>query len=42
MKESIKFYRWMLENDTQENCEKYINHSDEDMFQVFKEQTNDQ
>ena len=41
MEESIKFYRWMLENDTQENCEKYINHSDEDMYQVFKEQTND-
>jgi hypothetical protein len=38
MKEAIEFYRWMLENDTLENCEEFINHSDEDMFRVFKQQ----
>ena len=38
MKEAIEFYRWMFENDTPENCDRFINHSDEDMFRVFKQQ----
>jgi hypothetical protein len=42
MVESIKFHNWMIENDTQENAEKYCGFSDEDMYHVFKEQTNEQ
>jgi len=38
MKEAIEFYRWMFENDTPENRDRFINHSDEDMFRVFKQQ----
>ena len=42
MIESIKFHNWMMENDTQENAEKYCGFSDEDMYYVFKEQINEQ
>ena len=38
MKEAIKFYRWMLENDYKVE---YLNFSDEDMYIKFKEDTND-
>ena len=39
MGESIKFHNWMIENDTQENAEKYCGFSDEDMFEEFKRQS---
>ena len=42
-KEAIEFYRWMMENDTVENAEKYFHWSDEDMFNEFlktKQQNN--
>ena len=42
MKEAIEFYQWMMKNDTPENCDRFVNHSDEDMFRVFKGQTNEQ
>lgn len=42
MEESIKFHNWMIENDTLENAERYCGFSDEDMYHVFKEQTNEQ
>lgn len=32
---SIKFYDWMKKNDTIENAEKYVNHTDIDMFKIF-------
>lgn len=34
---SIKFYKWMLENDTQDNADEWCNYSDEDMFNYFIE-----
>ena len=42
MEEAIKFYNWMRENDTQDNADRYCGFSDEDMFNVFKEQANEQ
>ena len=36
---AIKFHLWMLENDTPENAEIYFNFTDEDMMNVFKQQT---
>lgn len=36
MKEqAIAFHKWMRENDTQENAEKYFHFTDEDMFIEF-------
>ena len=29
MKEAIEFYQWMMKNDTPENCDRFVNHSDE-------------
>jgi len=42
MEEAVKFYNWMRENDTQDNADRYCGFSDEDMFNVFKEQIDDQ
>jgi len=33
----IRFYKWMKENDTFENAEKYFHYSDEDMLNEFKQ-----
>ena len=33
----IGFYKWMKENDTKENAEKYFHYSDEDMLNEFKQ-----
>jgi hypothetical protein len=33
---AIEFYRWMMENDTMENAEKWFGYSDEDMLQAYK------
>jgi len=38
MEEAIKFYHWMIENNTLENAEKYFHYSDEDMYNEFKKQ----
>jgi hypothetical protein len=32
----IEFYKWMKENDTEENAEKYFHYSDKDMLNEFK------
>ena len=32
---AITFHKWMQINDTEQNAEKYANHSDEDMFDEF-------
>ena len=32
---AITFHQWMQINDTEQNAEKYANHSDEDMFDEF-------
>jgi len=36
---AIKFHLWMLANDTQENAEQFFGFTDEDMMNVFKQQT---
>ena len=33
---AIEFHRWMLNNDTQENAEKWFHYADEDMLNAFK------
>ena len=35
---AIKFHRWMLENDTEQNAETYFHYSDEDMWNEFLKQ----
>lgn len=35
---AIEFHRWMINNDTQENAEKWFHYTDEDMLNVFKEE----
>ena len=37
--EAIEFHRWMMENDTVDNADKYFHWSDEDMFNEFLRQT---
>jgi hypothetical protein len=37
-KDMIEFANWLRKEDTEENAEKYCNHSDSDMLQVFKDQ----
>jgi len=32
---SISFHKWMIENNTQENADKYFHYSDEDMYKEF-------
>ena len=32
---AITFHKWMQINDTEQNAEKYVNYSDEDMFDEF-------
>ena len=35
---ALGFYRWMLENDTIENAEKWFGYSDEDMLGAYKQE----
>lgn len=35
--QKIDFHKWMRENDTPENAEKFFNFSDEDMLNYYKE-----
>ena len=35
---AIEFYRWMLNNDTQDNAEKWFHYTDRDMLNTFKEE----
>ena len=39
-KEAIEFHRWMMENDTMENADKYFHWSDDDMFKEFLKHKN--
>lgn len=36
----VRFHKWMLENDTEENAERWANYSDEDMFYAFLKEQN--
>lgn len=36
---TIAFHNWMRKNDTPENAEKWFGYTDEDMLNVFKEET---
>lgn len=36
---AIAFHNWMRKNDTSENAEKFFHYTDEDMLNVFKEET---
>lgn len=36
---AISFHNWMRKNDTPENAEKFFHYTDEDMLNVFKEET---
>lgn len=38
--EAIEFHRWMMENDTMDNANKYFHWSDEDMFKEFLKHKN--
>ena len=38
MELAIEFYKWMLKNDTQENADKWLHYTDEDMFRAFIEE----
>ena len=33
--QSIAFHKWMLQNDTEQNAEKYFQYSDENMWYEF-------
>jgi hypothetical protein len=35
-KERLDFIKWMKENDTPENAEKYFHYTDEDMFNEYQ------
>jgi hypothetical protein len=35
---AIEFYHWMLNNDTQDNAEKWFHYTDRDMLNTFKEE----
>jgi hypothetical protein len=35
-KQMIDFHKWMLENDTPENAEKFFHFSEEDMLNYYK------
>jgi hypothetical protein len=35
---TIKFYHWMLKNDTAENAERFFHYTDQDMLNVFKQE----
>ena len=37
--QAIAFHNWMRKNDTPENAEKFFHYTDEDMLNVFKEET---
>jgi|SaaInlV_120m_DNA_3_1039746.scaffolds.fasta_scaffold18540_2 hypothetical protein len=39
-KVAIDFHRWMMENDTPENADKYFHWSDDDMFKEFLKHKN--
>ena len=39
-KEAIEFHRWMMENDTMDNANKYFHWSDDDMFKEFLKHKN--
>lgn len=34
-KYAVRFHKWMMDNDTPENAERFANFSDEDMFDEF-------
>lgn len=36
---SIAFFNWMRKNDTMENAERFFHYTDEDMYNVFLEET---
>ncbi len=39
--QSIAFHKWMLENNTIENAERFFHYTDEDMYNEFIKETND-